>query len=78
MLIKKYLKRNDSRLTRYNKTKSIYRLIFNDRDDAKLIIDLERQLAHQTPNMVDLRQIMYSLDRNRNDFLSANQVHMNL
>ena len=51
-----------------------YRVLFSDRDEAKLIIDLERQLSNQTPNMTDLRNIMYSLDRNRNDFLSSAEV----
>ncbi|XP_042889655.1 uncharacterized protein LOC122264675 isoform X2 [Penaeus japonicus] len=50
------------------------KVLFSDRDEAKLIIDLERQLADKQVNMADLRRTMYDLDRNRNDFLSGEQV----
>lgn len=50
------------------------RVLFSDRDEAKLIIDLERQLADKQVNMADLRRTMYDLDRDRNDFLSGEQV----
>ncbi|XP_047482629.1 uncharacterized protein LOC125034736 isoform X2 [Penaeus chinensis] len=50
------------------------KVLFSDRDEAKLIIDLERQLADKQVNMADLRRTMYDLDRDRNDFLSGEQV----
>ncbi|XP_068249695.1 uncharacterized protein [Palaemon carinicauda] len=50
------------------------RVLFSDRDEAKLIIDLERQLADKQVNMADLRGIMINLDRDRNDYITGPQV----
>ncbi|XP_071522990.1 uncharacterized protein [Panulirus ornatus] len=52
------------------------RVLFSDRDEGKLFVDLERQLADKPVNMADLRRTMYDLDRDRNDFLSGQQVEV--
>lgn len=50
------------------------RVLFSDRDEAKLLADLRSQLDKQRMNMADLRRTMYDLDRDRNDFLNGQQV----
>ncbi|XP_064089365.1 uncharacterized protein LOC135203557 isoform X2 [Macrobrachium nipponense] len=50
------------------------KVLFSDRDEAKLIIDLERQLADKPVNMADLRGIMINFDRDRNDYITGPQV----
>lgn len=52
------------------------RVLFSDKDEAKLIADMDRQLSGKPVNMADLRRTMYDLDRDRNDFLSGQQVEV--
>ncbi|XP_042239346.1 uncharacterized protein LOC121877608 isoform X2 [Homarus americanus] len=53
-------------------------VLFSDRDEGKLMADMERQLKDKPVNMADLRRTMYDLDRDRNDFLSGQQVQIAL
>ncbi|XP_050693476.1 uncharacterized protein LOC126984142 isoform X2 [Eriocheir sinensis] len=52
------------------------RVLFSDKDEAKLITDMDRQLSGKPVNMADLRRTMYDLDRDRNDFLTGQQVEI--